>query len=116
MSGLLCTWAANIPGSSEQRYEDEYIPSVASKLTQHALHCEVVKTGLDDDEDGVGSDEATWKWLTVYEMDSADKTTADTYGTSNHPAMTGGLEKARFDIRTYEEVKRWQQGDWEGGT
>lgn len=115
-NGVICTWAANIPESSEQWYEDEYIPSMADKLAQHVLHCEVVETGLDDDVDGVGSNEAPWKWLTVYEVDSADKATADAYDTSNHPTMTGGLEKARFDVRTYEEVKRWQQGGWEGGT
>jgi hypothetical protein len=114
MSGILCTWAANIPESSEQWYEDEHIPSMASKFAQHALHCEVVKTGLDDDVDGVEGDEASWKWLTVYEMDSA--VTADTYDTSNHLGTIGGLEKPRFNIRAYEEVKRWQQEDWEGGT
>lgn len=115
MAGVLCTWGANIPESSEQWYEDEYIPSMASKLAQHALHCEVVEVGLDEDVDGVGTQEAPWKWLTVYEMDNADKATDATYDETNHPPMTGGLEKTRFDVRTYEELKRWQAGDWKGG-
>ena len=115
MSGVICTWAANIPQSSEQWYEDVYIPSTASKLAQHVLHCEVVEVGLDDEVGGVGEREAPWKWLTVYEMEDAGKATDATYDQSNHPPMTGELKSARFDVRTYEEVKRWQQGDWEGG-
>ncbi|KAF9693129.1 hypothetical protein EKO04_008633 [Ascochyta lentis] len=114
MSGVICTWAANIPQSSEEWYEEEYIPSMATKLAQHALHCEVVETGLDEEVDGVGTQEAPWKWLTVYEVDDADKATAATYDESNHASMTGGLEHARFDVRTYSELARWQADDWQG--
>lgn len=88
---------------------------MASKLAQHVLHCELVEIGLDDEVDGVGEREAPWKWLTVYEVDNADKATDPTYDTSNHISMTGAMSNAKFDVRTYEEVKRWQQGDWEGG-
>lgn len=115
MSGVLCTWAANISESAEQWYEENYIPSMTSKLAQHALHCELVETGLDDEVDGVGGREAPWKWLTVYEMEDAQKATEALYDPDNHAPMTGELEKARFDVRTYEEVERWQQGDWNGG-
>ena len=115
MSGVLCTWAANVPQSSEQWYQDEYIPSMASRLAQHALHCEVVENGLDEDVDGVGTQEAPWEWLTMYEMEDTDKATDAACDQSNHPSMAGGLSSARFDIRAYEEVQRWQQGDWEGG-
>ncbi|KAJ4355258.1 hypothetical protein N0V95_003088 [Ascochyta clinopodiicola] len=87
---------------------------MASKLAQHALHCELVETGLDNEVDGVGTQEAPWKWLTLYEVDDAVKATAATYDRSNHPEMTDGLEHARFDVRTYEELKRWQADDWEG--
>lgn len=114
MSAVLCTWAANIPESSEEQYEDEYIPSMASKLAQHALHCELVEIGLDVEVDGVGEREAPWKWLTVYEMDNAADATSSTYDESNHIAMTGPMSNARFDVRTYEEIKTWQQGDWDG--
>jgi hypothetical protein len=116
MSGVLCTWAANIPPSSEQWYEDEYIPLMTSRIAQQTLHCEVVDTGLDEDVDGVGTQEAPWKWLTVYEIENADKATQQTYDENNHPSMTGGLEAARFDVRTYEELKRWQTNDWKGRT
>ncbi|KAF3038745.1 hypothetical protein E8E11_002084 [Didymella keratinophila] len=115
MSGVLCTWAANIPQASEEWYEGEYIPSMASKLAQHALHCELVEVGLDDEVDGVGEREAPWKWLTVYEIDNTDKATDSTYDKSNHISITGSMAKARFDVRTYEEVGRWQEGgEWDG--
>ncbi|KAJ8117080.1 hypothetical protein OPT61_g1636 [Boeremia exigua] len=114
MSGVLCVWAANIPESSEQWYEDEYIPEMTTKLAQHTLHCEVVEVGLDDEADGVGEREAPWKWLTVYEMEDAAKATEATYDKSNHAEMTGPLAQARFDVRTYDEVKRWQHKDWDG--
>jgi hypothetical protein len=116
MSGVLCAWAANVPNASEGWYEGEYIPSMASKLAQHALHCELVEVGLDDEVDGVGEREAPCKWLTVYEMDNADKATDSTYDKSNHISMTGPMANARFDVRTYEEVGRWQEGAWDGST
>ncbi|KAF1926950.1 uncharacterized protein M421DRAFT_422183 [Didymella exigua CBS 183.55] len=87
---------------------------MASKLAQHALHCELVEVGLDNEVDGVGEREASWKLLTVYEMDNADQATDSTYDKSNHIDMTGPMSNARFDVRTYEEVKRWQQVDWDG--
>ncbi|KZM21557.1 uncharacterized protein EKO05_0000708 [Ascochyta rabiei] len=114
MSGIICAWAANMSQSSTQWYEDEYIPSTTSKLAQHALHCELVGTGLGAEVDGIGTQEAPWKWLTLYEVDDANKATAATYDESNRPAMAGGLEHARLDVRTYEELKRWQADDWEG--
>lgn len=89
---------------------------MASKLAQHALHCEVVENGLDEDVDGVENQEAAWKWLTVYEMENTNKAVDAACDQGNHPPMTGELKSARFDIRAYEEVQRWQQGDWEGGT
>lgn len=116
MSGVLCAWAANISEASEGWYEEEYIPSMTAKLAQHTLHCELVETGLDNELDGVGEREAPWKWLTVYEMEDAVKATESMYDESNHASMTGDLARARFDVRTYEEMKRWQQGDWQGGT
>jgi hypothetical protein len=115
MSGVLCTWAANVPEASEQWYEENYIPAMTSKLSQQSLHCEVNETGLDTELDGVGEREAPWKWLTVYEMEDTVSAAEAMYDESNHPAMTGGLELARFDVRLYEEIQRWQQGDWQGG-
>ncbi|OSS52741.1 hypothetical protein B5807_02892 [Epicoccum nigrum] len=114
MSGVLCTWAANVPEASEQWYEENYIPAMTSKLSQQSLHCEVNETGLDTELDGVGEREAPWKWLTVYEMEDTVSAAEAMYDESNHPAMTGGLELARFDVRLYEEIQRWQQGDWQG--
>ncbi|KAH6629353.1 hypothetical protein C7974DRAFT_185038 [Boeremia exigua] len=116
MAGVLCTWAANISETAEKYYEDEYIPLMTSKLALHSLHCELVEVGLDAEVDGVGEREAPWKWLTVYEMEDADKATAAVYDKSNHIEMAGDMAQARFDVRTYKEHKRWQQGDWQGGT
>ena len=73
------------------------------------------ETGLDTELDGVGEREAPWKWLTVYEMEDTVSAAEAMYDESNHPAMTGGLELARFDVRLYGEIQRWQQGDWQGG-
>ncbi len=115
MSGVLCVWAANIPETSEQWYEDEYIPSMTAKLAIQTVHCELVEVGLDDEVDGVGEREAPWKWLTLYEMEDANNATEATYDESNHAQMTGPLRDARFDVRTYEEIKRWQQSGWKGG-
>ncbi|KAF2998861.1 hypothetical protein E8E13_003797 [Curvularia kusanoi] len=84
------------------------------KHAQQALHSELVEVGLDEEVDGIGEREAPWKWLTFYEMENAVKATEAVYDTDNHVPMTGDMEKARFDVRTYEEVQRWQQGDWEG--
>lgn len=115
MSGVVCTWAASIPSSSEPWYEDEYVPSIASKFCFQALHCEVVESGIDDDVGGIGTREAPWKWFTVYETENVNEAMDATYEENNQPAMHGPLKDTRFDIRTYEEVKRWQAGDWEGG-
>lgn len=115
MTGVLCVWAANIPEPSETWYEDNYIPSMTKKLSEQTLHCELVESGLDNEVEGVGEREAPWKWLTIYEMEDARKATEATYDESNHVAMTGPLAQARFDVRTYEEVKRWQK-DWDGST
>lgn len=86
---------------------------MTTKLAQHSLHCELVEVGLDDDVDGVGEREAPWKWLTVYEMEDIGKATDATYDESNHAQMTGPLRQARFDVRTYEEVFKLQQDDWD---
>jgi hypothetical protein len=88
---------------------------MTAKLAQHALHCEVTETGLEEEVAGVGIKDTPWKWLTVYEIENADKSTDAMYNQSNHPTMTEGMEEASFDIRAYEEIKRWQAGDWEGG-
>lgn len=116
MAGVLCVWAANIPQSSEHWYEDEYIPLMTKKLSQQTLHCELVETGLDQEVDGVGEREAPWKWLTLYEMEDFKFAKEATYDESNHAELTGPLAQARFDVRTYEEIKRWQQDDWDGST
>ena len=115
MAGVLCVWAANVPEASEQWYEETYIPAMTTKLCEQSLHCEVNETGLDTELDGVGGREAPWKWLTVYEIEDAAQLAKEMYDESNHPAMTGGLEHTRFDVRLYDEIKRWQQGDWDGG-
>lgn len=111
----MCAWTADLPTSSEQWYEDEYIPEMMVRHSQKVLLSEMVETPLDKDVEGVATRDAPWKSLAIYEGDSVQNMTDALYDESNHPPTKGLLKGARFDVRTYEEVKRWQSGDWNGG-
>lgn len=115
MSGVLCAWAADLPASSEQWYEDEYIPEMMSRHSRRALLSDIIETPLDKDLEGVATKDAPWKTLTIYDIDDVQKMTDATYDENNHPPTDGPLRGARFDVRTYEEIKRWQSGEWNGG-
>ncbi|KAH6616895.1 hypothetical protein C7974DRAFT_53882 [Boeremia exigua] len=108
MSGVLCVWAADLPESSEQWYEDEFIPEMMSRHSDRVLLSEIVETPLDKDLEGVATNDAPWKSMAVYEVDDVQKSTEATYDESNHPAMDGPLKGSRFDVRTYELIKVWQ--------
>ncbi|KAJ4406043.1 hypothetical protein N0V91_004928 [Didymella pomorum] len=115
MSGVLCVWAADLPESSEQWYEDEYIPEMLSRHSDRVLLAETVKTPLDKQFEGIGTRDAAFKSLAVYEVAEVQKIIDATYDESNHPVMDGPLCGTRFDVRPYELVKSWQSDEeWNG--
>ncbi|KAF9693534.1 hypothetical protein EKO04_008110 [Ascochyta lentis] len=107
MSGILCVWIADLPVSSEQWYEDEYIPKMMSSRSQRVLLSKSVEIPLDKDLER----DTPGKSLAIYEIEDIQKAVHARHDATNHPAM---LEGSQFEVRTYEEVKRWQQGDWNG--
>lgn len=116
MSGVLCVWAADLPESSEQWYEDEYIPEMLSRHSDRVLLAETITTPLDKQFEGIGTREAAFKSLAVYEIADVQKIIEATYDESNHPVMDGPLRGTRFDVRPYELVKSWQSDEeWNGG-
>jgi hypothetical protein len=117
MAGVLCVWSADLTDASEQWYENEYIPSLVSRHSDRVLLSEIVATPLDKDLEGVATNDASWKHLAVYEFDDVQKMQDATYDESNHPSMEGPLKGSRFDVRTYQEIKTWQNDEeWNGGT
>ncbi|KAF1926016.1 uncharacterized protein M421DRAFT_7248 [Didymella exigua CBS 183.55] len=115
MTGILCVWAANLPECSEQWYEDEYIPEVLSRHSDRALLAEMVETPFDKELEGVGTRDAVFKSLVLYEIAEVPKIINATYDKSNHPVMDGLLRETRFDTRPYELIKSWQSDDdWNG--
>jgi hypothetical protein len=116
MAGILCVWAADLPKTSEQWYEDEYIPEMLSRHSDRALLAEIVETPLDQEFNGVGTNDAVFSSLAIYEVADVQKITDATYDESNHPAMVGPLQETRFDVRPYELIKSWQSDEeWNGG-
>lgn len=119
MAGVLCVWVADLPDSSEQWYENEYIPEMVSRHSSKVLLGDIEESGLDKELDGVATRDAAWKSLAVYEVANAQKTMESTYDESCHPRTLGGPSEgnSRFDIRAYEELKSWQKDElWDGGT
>lgn len=115
MAGVLCIWATDLPESSEQWYEDEYIPEMLSRHSARALLAETIETPLDKEFEGVGTRDAACKSLAVYEIEEVQKIIDATYDESNHPVMDGPLQGTRFDVRPYELIKSWQSDEeWNG--
>jgi hypothetical protein len=116
MSGVLCVWAADLPESSEQWYENEYIPEMLSRHSDRVLLAETIATPLDKQFEGIGTRDAAFKSLVVYEVAEVQKIIDATYDESNHPVMDGPLRGTRFDVRPYELLKSWQSDEeWNGG-
>lgn len=116
MSGTLCVWA-NLPDEALEWYEDEYIPDMRTQNAIHALHCERTTNGFE--EDPIGQSDLPWPLCTIYEVKDVQKATAGVYDKRNYPPdelRSGPLAKARFDVRTYRELKRWQSEGWNGST
>ncbi|CAO2653446.1 Nn.00g028570.m01.CDS01 [Neocucurbitaria sp. VM-36] len=114
MSGILCVWA-NLPKGTTEWYENEYVPNRCSQNAIHALHSEKISNGMEAEPNG--KLDAPWDLLTVYEIPEIRIATDSCYDKSNHPSndlLAGALKDARFDTRTYRELKRWQAEDWNG--
>lgn len=114
MSGLCCLWAT-IPEGREEWYENEYLPSINSPNAKHGLHTEVTASGMEDEP--VGKLDSPWPYMTVWEVNSIDQSNKDMYDLSYHPPsseLISSLKDLRFDIRSYREIKSWQQDDWSG--
>lgn len=115
-NGLLVVWA-NLPENAMDWYENEYIPDMRAQNSKHTLHCELTESGFEGTP--IGELDAPWPLVSVYEVEEVQKATAACYNKRNHPSedmLAGPLAKARFDTRTYQEIKRWQEEDWDGGT
>lgn len=117
MAGVLCVWVADLPDSSKQWYEDKYIPEMMSRHSNRVLASDIIETGLDAELEGVANRDAAWKSIAVYEVENAQETLNGIHDKSNHPCTFGEpLQSTRFDIRAYEEIRRWQEDDeWNGG-
>jgi hypothetical protein len=115
MSGVLCVWA-NLPGDVHAWYEDTWIPKMRTRIATHALQCELTESGFGGDP--IEKLDAPWPLCAVYEVEEVEKATQACYDKENHPSDTllaGPLADARFDVRTYRELKRWQEDAWDGG-
>lgn len=115
MTGVLCVWVADLTESSEQWYEQEYIPEMLSRYPGSALLAETIETPLDKEFEGVGTRDAAFKSLAVYEIADVQKVMDATYNKNNHPMMNGSVVGTRVDVRPYELIKSWQSDDWSGG-
>jgi hypothetical protein len=54
----------------------------------------------------------------VYEAPDIKVATQSCYDEANRPSeemLKGPLKDARFDTRTYRELKRWTSPEWDGG-
>jgi hypothetical protein len=115
MSGVICVWA-NVPDDAMEWYEDDYIPRMRIKHAIHALSCELTASGFEADP--IGQLDATWPLCTMYNVTDVQKATECCYDKENHPSeaqLTGPLAQARFDVRTYRELKTWQGVEFDGG-
>lgn len=116
MAGVLCVWVADLPETSEQWYEDEFIPEMLSRHSHRVLLAETIETPLDKEFEGVGTRDAAFNSLAVYEVKDVQKIIDATYDESNQPVMQGPLQGTRFDVKPYELIKSWQSDEeWNGG-
>jgi hypothetical protein len=115
MSGVLCVWA-NLPDDVVEWYEEEFLPDMREKNSIHTIHCELTPSGFEGEP--IGKLDAPWSLLSVYEVPDIKFATQSCYDMANRPSeemLTGPLKDARFDTRTYRELKRWESKEWDGG-
>lgn len=114
MSGVVCAWAS-LPDEVLEWYETEFLPQQRNVEAQHSIHCEVTASGMEHEP--VGKLDAAWPFLTVYEVKDVAQTNREIDIASNdlpEAAKSGPLKHVNFDVRSYREVKRWQNEDFEG--
>jgi hypothetical protein len=111
MSGVRCVWA-NIPEAAKAKYKDEYVPDLATHGADHALHCEVVKLGLETTDAKANMD--SWRWLTVYESKDLKDISEQLQGLADK-VVAGPHSEVQLDVRTYDEFKCWQDKEWDCG-
>ncbi|KAH5573149.1 hypothetical protein HBI24_202000 [Parastagonospora nodorum] len=113
MTGVLIVWA-KLPDEAVDWYEQEYLPDMRSQFAQHTLHCEITQTGLEGQK--VGVLDAPWPLCAIYEVENAREATAKCYEERNHPPahlFKNRLADACFDVRTFVELKRWENEEWD---
>jgi hypothetical protein len=115
MSGLVCVWA-DIPEDMLERYENDWLPEMRAQNSIHTLLCEYIPNGFEGEP--IGQLDATWPLCAVYEVADIRKATDARNNKRNHPSeelLAGPLANARFDTRTYRELQRRQDEEWDGG-
>jgi hypothetical protein len=86
------------------------------QFATHTLHTELMQTGLDGE--AVGTLSAPWPLLAVYEVVDAEEATRKCYDQRNHPPQElfkDTFADACFDVRTYKELRKLVDEDWEAG-
>lgn len=114
MSGILVVWA-NIPDEVLDWYENDFLIARTKQNSIHTLHCELTPSGFEGEP--IGKLDAPWPLCAVYEVPEIEAATRACYDKTNHPSeelLSGPLANARFDTRTYRELKRWQNEEWDG--
>ncbi|KAK1907643.1 hypothetical protein P3342_005971 [Pyrenophora teres f. teres] len=114
MAGIMCCWA-NVNKEAAEWYEEEWVPRMRNPNIVHSIHCEVTASGMENEP--VGKLDSPWPYMTLYEVSNIDQANKDmvekTYSLPDN-VLAGALKESRFDVRTYREVKRWQDEEWEG--
>ncbi|KAF2027093.1 hypothetical protein EK21DRAFT_91861 [Setomelanomma holmii] len=114
MPGLLCVWA-NLPDDAITWYEDEWLPDMREQNSIHTLHSQYTTNGFEGEP--IGQLDSPWPWCAVYDVPDVRKATEACYNNRNFPPeemLAGPLKTARFDTKTYKELRRWQNGGWNG--
>ena len=110
----MCCWA-NVQDDAVKWYEDEFLPGVRNPNYAHHIHCEITASGMENEP--VGKLDSPWPYMTIFEVHNIEQAKKDLMDKTDHPPddiLTGFLKDSRFDFRTYREVKRWQDDEWEG--
>ncbi|KAH7385504.1 hypothetical protein DE146DRAFT_621455 [Phaeosphaeria sp. MPI-PUGE-AT-0046c] len=114
MAGVLCVWA-KIPDEVLDWYENEFLPARRAQNAIHTLHCGLTPSGFEGEP--IGKLDAPWPLCAIYEVADIEAATRSCYDKTNHPPehlWEGPLANARFDTRTYRQLKCWINEDWDG--